>query len=217
MSSERKIEANRENAKKSRGPRYARGKSHSRFNALETGVYADVRLLSASEALRLHRFRQQVWAQYKPVGIAETTVADELAFNLLRRDRIEWSERAFFNKVYGMELARLEESLTRRERELFIEVMAKGNPVGRVAVPTVEYEEKIPGPPETDEEIKKRLEMRIAMVGELQHLVEHAHLAPETMAIKDHLDRQRRAIFKDTLANIKALTELQRERLCRDK
>src|SRR5690349_19063598 len=103
MTSDRKAESNRQNSKKSTGPRTPRGKSHSRHNAIDTGLYADPRTFTHDETVRLNLFRKLVWAEYNPQGISECTVADELAFNMLRRYRLNCAERSFFDKAYGME------------------------------------------------------------------------------------------------------------------
>jgi hypothetical protein len=181
--SARKIAANILNSKKSRGPRTARGKSHSRLNALDTGAYADPRLLSPTEVPFLKQYRFEVYAEYRPVGISETTIAEELAFNMLRRNRIEFAERAFFDKVLGMELVRLKDSLTDPEQEVFVEIMIKLDPIARTAIPVGQHGYKVPGPPESKEEMVKRIEQQIALVSHPNHLVEHAHVGAETMAL----------------------------------
>lgn len=71
--SERKLRANRENAKKSTGPKTARGKSFSRRNAIKHGLL--VNHVSDFEALcedpkEFQELLTGLWEQYNPVGRA---------------------------------------------------------------------------------------------------------------------------------------------------
>jgi hypothetical protein len=47
--SERRLDANRENAKKSTGPKTLRGKGHSRFNALKHGLFSATHNMSEED------------------------------------------------------------------------------------------------------------------------------------------------------------------------
>ncbi len=72
--SKRKLQANRENAKKSTGPKTPRGKAYSRRNALKHGLF--VRHITDFEALREDPWEFQalingLWDQYQPIGKAE--------------------------------------------------------------------------------------------------------------------------------------------------
>jgi len=70
--SQARVDANRQNAKKSTGPKTARGKRYSRKNALKHGLFA----LAGFERLgedpdEYHRLQGELYKQYQPVGKAE--------------------------------------------------------------------------------------------------------------------------------------------------
>src|SRR3954471_20417487 len=69
--SEKKLAANRANAKKSTGPRTAAGKSRSRFNAVRHGLTASVGLLPGEDGAALHDLSAAVHADLRPRGQAE--------------------------------------------------------------------------------------------------------------------------------------------------
>jgi len=81
--SERKQRANRENAKKSTGPKTTRGKAFSRRNAIKHGLFARdlfplLFLPTESEAEFLD-FREQLYEEYEPVGMEEEWEVDRIA------------------------------------------------------------------------------------------------------------------------------------------
>ena len=107
--SERKQLANRENAKKSTGPRTARGKSFSRRNAIKHGLCASdlfplLGLPTESEQEFLD-FHDQLREEYQPVGFEEEWEVDRIAickWKLRRLWRYENAEisRAVLNAYY---------------------------------------------------------------------------------------------------------------------
>ena len=86
-----KAEANRRNSKHSTGPRTPRGKQHSKFNAVKTGLYANEVVIpqcdgdNADEAYR--ELRGQLYKDLLPVGTLESLFAETLVegFWALRR------------------------------------------------------------------------------------------------------------------------------------
>lgn len=95
--SERKLKANRENAKSSSGPRTIRGKSYSRQNALKHGVLAlklkELRLKGEDPHLfsRLHsRFRDEL----QPVGAIEELEVEHIVKYWWRLSRLWAYENA---------------------------------------------------------------------------------------------------------------------------
>jgi len=88
--SERKLQANRENAKKSTGPKTPRGKAYSRRNALKHGLF--VRHITDFEALREDPWEFQalingLWDQYHPIGKAEEIEVERIALCCWRLKR----------------------------------------------------------------------------------------------------------------------------------
>jgi hypothetical protein len=206
MTSDRKTESNRRNSKKSTGPNSERGKSHSRFNALETGIYRDPRTYTHEEVSLIHDFKNWVWSEYKPEGIIEMIVADELAFNMLRRCRLGRAERSLFDKVHTMELAKLAEQYTGREHQLYMQIATNGTVGGKLKSPLDPKEE----------EIVENIKHRIKIFSEQSHINATVHVGAETIDIKRHLDRQLRGVMKDIATNISTLKSLQKDRLKRE-
>jgi hypothetical protein len=93
MKSTTKINANRENSKKSTGPKNT---GRTRFNALKHGLTAQHVVIPSGVAKEnadeYERFRRHFWDDMKPVGAREETLADSvvgLAWRLRRSPRFE--------------------------------------------------------------------------------------------------------------------------------
>jgi len=88
--SERKLQANRENAKKSTGPKTPRGKDYSRRNALKHGLF--VSHITDFEALHedpraFQALMNGLWDQYQPIGRAEELEVERIALCCWRLKR----------------------------------------------------------------------------------------------------------------------------------
>jgi hypothetical protein len=88
--SERKLKANRENAKKSTGPKTPRGKAFSCRNALKHGLF--VRRVSDFEALfeNPNEYRDLLFGlrdHYQPIGVAEEIEVERIAICYWRLQR----------------------------------------------------------------------------------------------------------------------------------
>jgi len=88
--SDRKLKANRENAKKSTGPKTLRGKSFSRRNALKHGLF--INEVTDFEALdedpkQYEQLINGLWNQYQPVGRAEEIQVERIALCCWRLKR----------------------------------------------------------------------------------------------------------------------------------
>ena len=88
MSSLRKIEANRQNAQKSTGPRSAVGKARSAQNARREGYTADVIVLSVEDKDIFNRMHQDLTDQYQPITITEEQFLLEMTWARWRTHRI---------------------------------------------------------------------------------------------------------------------------------
>ncbi|MBM4031949.1 MAG: hypothetical protein FJ291_09205 [Planctomycetes bacterium] len=92
MASEKQIQANRQNALKSTGPKSAEGKARSARNSLKHGLLSREVLLPGEKAKELAAFREGILAQLAPEGELEELLADrvvESAWRLRRAVRLE--------------------------------------------------------------------------------------------------------------------------------
>lgn len=110
--SEKKLTANRENAKKSTGPRTERGKAHSRKNAIKHGLFARPAMdffLQNESWPEYEELLENLRAHYKPVGRAEELEVERIAqswWRLKRADRYEnAAKRIAIRDVARKELA----------------------------------------------------------------------------------------------------------------
>jgi len=113
MSTEKQITANRENAKKSTGPRSAAGKAAVSLNALKHGLLAQAALLPGEDEESFRSFADDLLAELEPVGARECLLAEQvvnLAWKLNRASRVEAG-------LFVRERALAEEEWARSERE----------------------------------------------------------------------------------------------------
>lgn len=96
--SERRLKANRENAKKSTGPRTVLGKAYSRANAVKHGLFArdlfpelELPTESREQFQDLHR---QLRQEYQPVGSLEAMEVERIAICWWRLRRVRLYENA---------------------------------------------------------------------------------------------------------------------------
>ena len=115
-----KLAANRANAKKSTGPRTARGKRRSRMNAITHGVFCDQTLLPDEDRHRFARFRAGIVCDLSPRNAEEQDVCDWIVaarWRLRRLARFEHShDLAIASRLagYAQRLELLIERLSRR-------------------------------------------------------------------------------------------------------
>ena len=115
MSSAARIQANRNNAKLSTGPRTAEGKARSARNALKHGLAAESLVVAGAEDPdAFEAFRRDWLADAKPVGLIETSLAENAClavWKLRRAARQEAAESSFVARRAADEYDR-----THRER-----------------------------------------------------------------------------------------------------
>src|SRR6266851_3173564 len=91
--SERKMEANRRNARKSTGPRTEAGKKKSRWNALKHGLTAKRTLVPGLENAKVYRKLLKGYLRdFKPEGVVEESLVQELVachLQMIRGSRVE--------------------------------------------------------------------------------------------------------------------------------
>ncbi len=128
MATQKQIEANRRNARRSTGPRTVKGKSISKLNALRTGICAETEVLPDEDPAELAALAAEYEDFYKPSSPAERCCVAALvsADWLLRRfRRIEadlWDyESLDYNgerRRTGLTYLRCKEPLSRLQRRI---------------------------------------------------------------------------------------------------
>jgi hypothetical protein len=102
--SARKAESNRRNARKSTGPKTARGKSCSRLNALKHGILASQAVIAATEGHEERKAFEQLvdglGADFAPVGTFEQMLVQQIAACFWRQRRLlRFENRAAFQAL----------------------------------------------------------------------------------------------------------------------
>jgi hypothetical protein len=106
MTSEKKAEANRRNARKSTGPKTPEGKAAVRLNALKHGLLSQAVLLPGEDEEALRELGQNLRAELQPVGELESLLVDRIIASYWRLRRLGRVEAGIFAwELYG-ELAR---------------------------------------------------------------------------------------------------------------
>src|SRR5680860_326204 len=113
MTSPRQIRANRENAKKSSGPRSDLGKARASLNAISHGLTAKHVVLPGENPEEFQILLDGLIDEYNPETVLARQLILQLAGLLWRLRRIPTLERAVMtvrlDEIDGSELARLEE------------------------------------------------------------------------------------------------------------
>jgi hypothetical protein len=114
--SDRKLAANRENAKKSTGPRTERGKARSSQNAYKHGFFAKPLYPTTAQVTQdrsdYDDMLDGLLEHYQPVGYIENVLVEKIAADYLRSARIVRHEQAIFGLRHPFE-ARSASSLPR--------------------------------------------------------------------------------------------------------
>src|SRR5262249_22768817 len=116
MISAARLEANRENAKHSTGPKSKGGKSHSSQNARQHDIISQEKLLASRDQKRLRRLREGLFKELRPSGVLERLCVNEFALTTFRRARIGRWESALITK-----------NVRRAQGELEIEDLISGD------------------------------------------------------------------------------------------
>jgi hypothetical protein len=92
MVSQAKIQANRQNAKKSTGPKSANGRQRTRFNAVKFGIYATSRVLPTEDLKAYEELTVGLIEEFEPRGKLAVELIDQLVANFIRLQRLEHGE-----------------------------------------------------------------------------------------------------------------------------
>jgi hypothetical protein len=102
MTSEKQIQANRQNALKSTGPRTPEGKAAVRHNALRHGLLSKEMILHGEDEEALRELDENLRAELQPVGELENLLVDRIVtayWRLRRAGRVETGIFAW--ELYG--------------------------------------------------------------------------------------------------------------------
>ncbi len=89
MTSEAKANANRRNAEKSTGPKTEEGKAAVSQNAVKHGLLARQEVISSEDYGEFERLRDEILAEFQPVGAIETLLAKRYASLFWRVQRAQ--------------------------------------------------------------------------------------------------------------------------------
>jgi len=92
MTSDKQIQANRQNALKSTGPKTPKGKVAVRQNAMKHGLLSKEVLLPGEDAVALRELSERLRDELQPVGEMENLLVDRIigaAWRLMRLGRVE--------------------------------------------------------------------------------------------------------------------------------
>ena len=99
MVSQRQLEANRANAKRSTGPKSASGKARSRLNAVTHGLTARQLVVGAEKPEDFDALREALFADLEPSGALQCELVDEIARFTWRLRRIPVLEADLLNRL----------------------------------------------------------------------------------------------------------------------
>jgi hypothetical protein len=105
MTSDRKTEANRQNALKSTGPKTPEGKAAVRLNALKHGLLSREILLPGENEVALRELGEHLKAELQPVGELENLLVDRIIAAYWRLRRLGRVEIGIFAWEHNEELA----------------------------------------------------------------------------------------------------------------
>ena len=89
MSTQEQINANRQNAQKSTGPRTDEGKAVVSKNAVKHGLFAAEAVITGENPADYQVFHDQFLAEWKPVGMTENMLAERIVSLAWRLQRVE--------------------------------------------------------------------------------------------------------------------------------
>lgn len=131
MTSPRQVEANRQNARRSTGPRTPDGKRRSSQNAITHGIFTRAIVLPGSEAdeseQEFRTLHQELVTDLEPDGTLETLCVERIAIALWRLRRVYKAEAG------EIAAARLEIAIERDQTDLPLLGRLTSGDVGRVA------------------------------------------------------------------------------------
>ena len=92
MATEKQIEANRRNARKSTGPKTDEGKAASSRNAMRHGILSEVAIADHEDGSLYLALQEQLMAEHEPVTGTEFMLVEQLALLFWRMRRLARAE-----------------------------------------------------------------------------------------------------------------------------
>ncbi len=205
MTSDRKAEANRQNALKSTGPKTPEGKAAVRHNAVKHGLLSEQVLLPGEDEGAFKEVSEHLRAELQPAGYVESLLVGRIIaayWRLLRLGRVEAGIYAF--ELYG-ELAKRARKEAGKHSRTKTEVTLNGRKTGgdleTITTTTITDEQK------HQEAVKRAQEMEAVRDGETATLGQTFIRDADKANAFSKLSRYETAIERSLY---KALHELQR-------
>jgi hypothetical protein len=126
MTSDKQAKANRQNARKSTGPKTPEGKAVARLNAVKHGLLSQQVLLPGEDAAALIELGERVRAEWQPVGQLEDMLVEEIIAGFWRLRRLRQVEAGIFVwEHYGELLERAQSEAKSYERNILQDIIEK--------------------------------------------------------------------------------------------
>ena len=125
MSTQSQINANRQNAQKSTGPRTTQGKAAVSKNAVKHGLFAAEAVITVEDPAEYEAYLENFLAELEPVGMVETMMAARFVCLSWRLKRAERMHNQAIDKMIEYEVT---SPLARHARKLSLR--AQGVPLG---------------------------------------------------------------------------------------
>jgi hypothetical protein len=117
VTSEKKAEANRQNARKSTGPKTPEGKEAARRNALRHGILSKQVLLPGDDGEALRELGESLSTELQPHGELENLLVDRIIATVWKLRRLDRVEAGIFAWEHHEELAERAEREAREYEE----------------------------------------------------------------------------------------------------
>jgi hypothetical protein len=104
----RSAEASRENGRNSQGPTSAKGKEHSRLNALKHGLFSRQTVIPGESQADFNELRDALWEQFYPRDATSALLVDEVANSYWRLSRARRCEAGEIRKRLETAMYRLQ-------------------------------------------------------------------------------------------------------------
>ena len=126
MTSDKKANANRQNALKSTGPKTPEGKASVRHNAMTHGLLSQDNLLPGEDESALKELGERLRAELKPVGELESLLVEQIVTAYWRLRRLGRVEAGIFAwQLYGELAKRAQEDACTYERSNLKDILEK--------------------------------------------------------------------------------------------
>jgi hypothetical protein len=99
MSTQSQINANRQNAQKSTGPRTTQGKAAVSKNAVKHGLFAAEAVITVEDPAEYEAYLENFLAELEPVGMVETMMAERFVSLAWRPKRAERMQNQTFGRM----------------------------------------------------------------------------------------------------------------------